>query len=71
MPKLKTRKNVAKRYQIKTSKKGVKILKRTDGQDHFNSRERGRTKRNKRRDNSLQLTKTQKTILHAIPASAR
>ncbi len=67
MPKLKTRKNVAKRYQIKTSKKGVKIMKRTDGQNHFNSRESGNTKRNKRSDNAIQVTKVQKTIVRAVP----
>lgn len=71
MPKLKTRKNIIKRYQVKKSKKGVKILKRTDGQDHFNARESGRTKRNKRRDNSIQLTKTQKTILRAVAVSGK
>jgi ribosomal protein L35 len=71
MPKLKTRKNVIKRYQVKKSKKGLKILKRTDGQDHFNSRESGNTKRNKRRDNSLQLTKTQKTIVRAVQPAGK
>ncbi len=67
MPKLKTRKNIAKRYQIKKSKKrGVTILKRTDGQDHFNSRESGNTKRNKRSDNAITVTKTKKTIMRAV-----
>lgn len=67
MPKLKTHKATAKRFRIKKSKKGTKILKRTDGQDHFNARESGKTKRNKRSDKTLALTKTQKTILRAMP----
>ncbi len=66
MPKLKTRKNIAKRFRIKKSKSGVKILKRTDGQDHFNSRESGNTKRNKRTDNKLAVTATSKTILRSM-----
>lgn len=69
MPKIKTRKNIAKRFQIKKSKKGIKILKRTDGQDHFNSRESGKTKRNKRSDNTFATTAQTKTILRAVPYS--
>jgi len=68
MPKIKTRKNISKRFQIKKSKKkGVRVLKRTDGQDHFNSRESGNTKRNKRRDNTMKKTGTHNTILRAMP----
>ncbi|PLX28861.1 50S ribosomal protein L35, partial [Candidatus Parcubacteria bacterium] len=48
MPKMKTHKATAKRFRVKKSKKGTKVLKRTDGQDHFNSRESGKVKRNKR-----------------------
>ena len=46
MPKLKTRKSIAKRFKI--TKKG-KVLKKKAGQDHFNARESGKVKRNKRR----------------------
>lgn len=46
MPKLKTRKSVAKR--IKITKKN-KVLKKTAGQGHFNAREGGKVTRNKRR----------------------
>ena len=67
MPKLKTHKATAKRFKIKKSKKGTKILKRADGQDHFNARQSGKKKRNKRSDNSLAVTKIQKTILRAMP----
>ena len=66
MPKLKTHKATAKRFRVKKSKKGTKILKRTDGQDHFNSREGGKTKRNKRTDNTMSKT-MKKTILRAMP----
>ncbi|PIZ95629.1 MAG: 50S ribosomal protein L35 [Candidatus Magasanikbacteria bacterium CG_4_10_14_0_2_um_filter_37_12] len=65
MPKLKTRKIVAKRFTIKKSKKGYTILKRTDGQDHFNARQDGKTKRNKRSDNTVITHKD--TILRAVP----
>ena len=47
MPKLKTFKSLAKR--VKLTKKGT-VMSRAKGQDHFNSRETGKTKRNKRRD---------------------
>ncbi len=50
MPKLKTIKAVSKR--IKITKKG-KVIVRKGGQDHFNSRESGKTMRNKRRDKKL------------------
>jgi len=68
MAKIKTHKATAKRFKIKRSGKGVKILKRTDGQDHFNSRESGKTKRNKRSDNIMSDT-MKKTILRAMPYS--
>jgi len=44
--KLKTHKATAKR--VKISKSG-KMIKKTSGQDHFNSRETGKVTRNKRR----------------------
>lgn len=70
MPKIKTRKNISSRFKVKNSKKkGVRIIKRTDGQGHFNSKESGKTTRNKRRDNTLTKTGTQKTILRAMPYS--
>ena len=54
MPKIKTHKATAKRFKIT---KNEKILKRKAGQDHFNARESGNTKRNKRRDISISNTK--------------
>jgi large subunit ribosomal protein L35 len=47
MPKLKTHKATSKRYRV--TKTG-KIEKRTSGQNHFNSRENGKTGRNKKSD---------------------
>jgi len=68
MPKMKTHKATVKRFQIKKSKKGIKVLKRTDGQDHFNSRENGNTRRNKRSDNTASAS-MKKTVLKALPYS--
>ncbi|MBI2989805.1 MAG: 50S ribosomal protein L35 [Candidatus Magasanikbacteria bacterium] len=66
MPKLKTHKATAKRFKVKRSKKGVQVIKRTDGQDHFNARESGKTKRNKRSDKAISKVMNQ-TILRALP----
>ncbi|MCB9802840.1 50S ribosomal protein L35 [Candidatus Nomurabacteria bacterium] len=48
--KLKTKKALKKRVKITGSKK---VVIRTGGQDHFNSRETGKVKRNKRRDKTI------------------
>ncbi|MFA6466260.1 MAG: 50S ribosomal protein L35 [Patescibacteria group bacterium] len=48
--KLKTKKILSKRVKI-TSKK--KILIRTGGQDHFNSRESSKVTKNKKRDKEI------------------
>jgi len=62
MPKAKTHKATAKRFKVKKTKSGIVITKRTDGQDHFNSRESSKTRRNKRSDkkmsNSMRTTIT-------------
>ncbi len=62
MPKLKTHKSASKR--ILTTKTG-KQMKRTAGQDHFNARERGKVKMNKRRDITLSKASSKmiKTLL--------
>jgi len=59
MAKLKTRKTISKRFKIK--KKTGKIIKRTAGQDHFNSRESGKVMRAKRRNRVVSKT-THKVI---------
>ncbi|PIR74565.1 MAG: 50S ribosomal protein L35 [Candidatus Magasanikbacteria bacterium CG10_big_fil_rev_8_21_14_0_10_47_10] len=68
MPKMKTHKATAKRFVIKRSKSGTKIIKRMDGQDHFNSRESGKIKRNKRSD-VVMSNANRKTIERAMPNS--
>ena len=57
MPKQKTHKAISKRFKI--TKKG-KVIKKATGQGHFNSRESGKTGRNKRRDRTVseRITKT-------------
>jgi ribosomal protein L35 len=71
MPKLKTHKATAKRFQVKKSRKrGLTVLKRTDGQDHFNSRESGDVGRNKRRDRSAS-TPLKRIVLGALPYAAK
>lgn len=55
MSKAKTHKATAKRFLMKKSKKGTQIIKRTNGQDHFNSRESGKTRRNKKSDVTISL----------------
>lgn len=61
MPKIKTHQATAKRFKVK---KSGKIMKRTDGQDHFNSRESGKVKRNKRSDNTTKMFR--KTITKSV-----
>lgn len=57
---------MAKRFRVKKSKNGFAIIKRTDGQDHFNARESGKIKRNKRSDKTLANTRIKTTILRAM-----
>ena len=50
MPKHKTHKATAKRIKITRKKK---MIQRTAGQDHFNSRESGKVTKNKRKDHRI------------------
>lgn len=61
--KLKTRKSIAKRFNV--TKKG-KILHRASGQDHFNARSAGKIIKNKRRDKTMDdsFAKTIEGALH-------
>ncbi|MCU0679432.1 MAG: 50S ribosomal protein L35 [Planctomycetes bacterium] len=61
MPKIKTHKATAKRFQIT---KTDKIRQRKAGQDHFNARESGNTKRQKRRD--IESSDTQKKTIKSL-----
>ena len=63
MPKIKTRKSVAKRFIVTKNKK---VIKRTGGQDHFNARESGSAKRNKRRDTDIAQA-DQRNVRRFIP----
>lgn len=63
MPKQKTHKATAKRF---TKTKTNKLVRRKAGQDHFNARESGNTKRNKRRDIIAHKT-NDKTIKQLMP----
>jgi large subunit ribosomal protein L35 len=58
MPKIKTHKSISKRFKV--TKTG-KVIKRTSGQGHFNSREPGSVTRAKRRDTEMSQS-YQKTI---------
>lgn len=64
MPKkIKTRQSIAKRFRVTKNKK---VIKRTCGQDHFNARENGQTRRAKRRDSTIAKA-DQKNIRTAMP----
>ena len=61
--KLKTKKALKKRVKV-TGKK--KIMIRTGGQDHFNSRESGNVTRNKKRDKKISSANV-KTVKKLLP----
>lgn len=64
MPKIKTHKATAKRFKVTKNKK---VLKRTAGQGHFNGKETGNTRRQKRNDKTIgcdTLAKTVKTLIN-------
>ena len=71
MPKMKTHKATAKRLKRKKDQKQAngtkvaKIMKCTDGRGHFNARETGKTKRNKRTDNRLSPAMN-KTVVRSL-----
>ena len=62
MPKVKTHKGTSKRI---TKTKTGKLMARATGQNHFNSRETGKTTKNKRRD--LQLGRVHAKLNSVIP----
>ena len=66
---MKTRQAIAKRFTIKGKGKKKKLIKRAEGQDHFNALESGKTKRAKRSDKTMTKTLS-KTILRAMPYSS-
>ena len=64
MPKIKNHQASAKRFSVTKTKK---VMKRKCGQDHFNARETGNTKRNKRRDITFSNKQDSKNIINLIP----
>ena len=65
MPKMKTRKTVAKRFRVTGS---GKVVKRYCGQDHFNARSSSNITRKKRRNTSMSksFVKTIKTLTNTF-----
>lgn len=65
MPKIKTRKTVAKRFRVT---RNAKVVKRYCGQDHFNSRDSGKITRKKRRTRNLSksFVKTVRTLTNTL-----
>ncbi|MFA6391624.1 MAG: hypothetical protein WCW66_02605 [Patescibacteria group bacterium] len=70
MPKIKTHKATSKRIRVtkpsKRGKKSIKMIQRTSGQDHFNSRDSGEETIRKRRDKVIHKTNV-KSIEKLMP----
>ncbi len=62
MPKLKTRKSVIKKVRVTKNKK---VIRRYTKQNHFNSKQTGKFKRFKRKDQRL-FKSDEKNVLKAI-----
>ena len=62
MPKVKTHKEASKRFRRTSSEK---LMHRTSGQDHFNSRETGKVRKHKRND--VTISKQASKITVRIP----
>lgn len=62
MPKIKTRKSVSKKFKIT---KNGKVLRRSTGQNHYNSKDSGDETRSKRRDQRL-FKGDEKNVLKAL-----
>lgn len=65
MPKIKTKKSVIKK--VKITKKG-KVLRRSTGQNHYNSKESGAEGRAKKKDKRM-FSADEKNIISALPYS--
>jgi len=59
MPKIKTNKSIAKRLRITKNKK---VVAKKSGQDHFNAKESGNTKRAKRSSQTLKSSSITRSI---------
>jgi large subunit ribosomal protein L35 len=65
MPKMKTKKSVSKKVKITKNKK---VLRRTTGQNHYNSKETGAEGRAKKRDQRM-FRADEKNVVAALPYS--
>lgn len=65
MPKMKTKKSVSKKVKITKNKK---VLRRTTGQNHYNSKETGAEGRAKKKDQRMFKT-DEKNVVAALPYS--
>jgi ribosomal protein L35 len=65
MPKMKTNKSVAKKVKISKNKK---VLRRTTGQNHYNSKETGAEGRAKKKDRRM-FKADEKNVVAALPYS--
>ncbi|MEI8343710.1 MAG: 50S ribosomal protein L35 [Candidatus Moraniibacteriota bacterium] len=63
MPKMKTNKSVVKKVKITKNKK---VLRRSTGQNHYNSKETGAVGRAKKKDQRMFST-DEKNIVAALP----
>ena len=65
MPKIKTKKSVVKKIKITKNKKAIR---RSTGQNHYNSKESGKAGRAKKKDKRMFRT-DEKNIVAALPYS--
>jgi len=63
MPKLKTRKSVAKKIKITKNKK---VMRRSTGQNHYNSKDSGEVTRSKKKDQRL-FSSDEKNVIKTMP----
>lgn len=64
MPKQKTKKAVAKKFKVTGS---GKLKRRATGQNHYNSRDTGRSTRAKRLDSGIAVSAEEMNLKKALP----
>ena len=64
--KQKTVKSLSKRFKVTGSKTNPKLRKVKSGQNHFNTSESGKVKRNKRQDAGVSNAKQHRAILKLV-----
>lgn len=63
MPKMKTPKSVAKKVKVTKNKK---VIRRTTGQNHYNSKENGAVGRDKKKDLRM-FRADERNVVNALP----